>query len=233
MTAPSQNELLRDHINSIFDTADLTKQSERRSSLEKFLKDNPELKQHSATAAHQKQLEKIAKERNLDTALYRGTPRGKAVAYDPTLNPTINANPAAPEQGPLKAQPMQPGLIQHVPLANYSPEAIGAIFDGFYTGLRMAIPEAAPLDADEKKSLGEMWKPTFDKRLGGHENLEIVMAAAGTIGILGAKLLDGIGKRKKAVIKKTPTQASIEKQAKKEHTPPTEKESKFLEDDDA
>ena len=217
--AKSQNEIIYDHISSFFDSKDYTKPAIRRESLEEIMKQNPELKQHSAMSAHQKMLEKISKEKGLDPLLYKGTQKKSTkVKYDPSMNPNITGEPAnipdTTAQKPIVAQG-QPPQGQVLQPMTYDAEAVGAFFDGIYSGLRIPLPEMEPLKKEQVESLGKLWVNQFNKRFQGHENAEVVMAIGATLGIMGGNITRALVKRQERRRKekgedKTPTQRLLE-----------------------
>ena len=206
----SQNELVRDHINSKWDGEyDFSKSQNRRESVDEFLKAHPDLRQSSATSAHQRQLEIIAKERGKNISEFKSTAKGKKPNYDPSMNATVTPNaqqvaPSSLEKSAIGVTAV-PATIQS--LQSYDVDTVGAVFDGLYTGLRLAVPHAKELSPSQKKSLGEVWKEPFNKYLGEHEKFGIVIALSATVGILGANLIEGYKKGKE-----------IDAQKKKTHT---------------
>ena len=217
----SQNELIRSHINKLWDSEiDLTKPENRRSSVDTFLKANPTLKQSSATAAHQKQLESIAKERGKSINDYKNAGKAKKPAYNESMNTQITATaqdvPATSvEKGTVGGGAM-PQAVQNI--QTYSSETVAAVFDGIYSGIRLAVPDADDLTDEQKKSLGDLWREPFNKYLGGNEKFDIVIAAAATIGILSRNLIVGYRRGQDKKLEKakiTPSQNTMQTQQKK------------------
>ena len=218
----SINELITDHIESNFEKFDYTKQSGRRESIDLFLSQH-DVKQTTAVAAHHKQLEKIVKKKGLDPNEYKGGHTKKTAKFDPALNAEIKPDPVnIPNEQPNKGTVVQSANLPVIQQSNYTPEAIGAIFDGLYTGLTFALPEAKPLEASQKTSLGELWKPIFDKHIGGdHEKVDLLLAATASIGVLGGNIIEAMRKRKEKVEKRklTPSEKLYGNQSVKPKEP--------------
>lgn len=202
--AASQNDLIREYQKTLLDKGvDLSVKSTRQEQLEKFLKAHPDLNKKSATAAWSHLLPKTAKAAGVDPDKVKGQSRVKARYDKKTLNAHLDAHPVEEpkdQQGPNwrdgKQQQGQPPPNQQgqPPPGSFTPETVGAFFNGLHSTIRLMIPDAAPLQKSETDSLGGIWVHDFNKRLGGHENATTLLAIVATLGIFAANLHAGIKK---------------------------------------
>jgi len=206
----SQADLLREHISLQLDrNYDYSSASNCSADIKSFCDANSERKysEKNVRPAHSKILNQVLKNRGIDPkSLGKKT---KKLKFNTDLNAKITPSPVAgevdknkkPDEKPKQlydkeGKPLQ--TIQAPPPHNYEhfdAEGVGATFQAFIMMFRVALPEMEGLSDEEKKTLGKMWLPAFQRYL--TENWAYIgVPILGTLGMLLPKLVAARKKHK-------------------------------------
>ncbi len=229
-TKKSLADLLRNHINGkLAENFDYSLASNRKQDILSFIEKNKvelDKKQqniNSIRPSHTRHLEECMKNKGLDPkSLGRSTRKPK---FSGDLNPVITPEPQAgavdttkPTQGaPIQGQA---GVIQTTApdgtvivqpqIQMFDEESVSATLSAIFLMFRFAYPDLELLTEDEKKSLGKVWLPAFNKYM--TENWAIIgVPLFATAGIFLPKLVEA---RKRKQIRNSKGEA----QAKQEET---------------
>lgn len=209
---PTQNDRLREHLESVKDQIDLTTASGRRKSQEIYLKENPDASPSALPAAHHAMLMRKAKEWGKKPTDFKAGTRGQKKLVDPKIRATVKPTPSGvgdghgdpnwrdgndpnrPQDGPRRGT--IPNQTAPPPGTTYTVKGAGAVLNCAYNVLRIPRPYADKLEADDREALGEMWAPIFNRHLQGHAHAEIGIAVLATLGLFSEKIIDSDGENK-------------------------------------
>lgn len=218
----STRDLVYAWINEQIDNGvDFTDKEARIASRKKFLNAHPDQKPPSVEAAWSKVLTRVAKERKIAITQVKQPRRAPKEYNTGELDPQGSPEPVEVDAGSISIKPgaresqdrqgrqeqRQAGgqgqegqrrdPYENWERKTYTARAIGAFFNGLYTGIRAVIPEAEPLTDAEIETLGELWVDHFNIILAERPKLSIVMALGGTLGLLAGKIIEARRKQKK------------------------------------
>ena len=221
MGETSQADLIRVDIEQkIAEDYDFSKTSFKQKAVNDFVENHPKLNTNVSKCkkAYYNILKEFEKSGGLKVASNKKRllkPNPQMISGD--MDATINPVPQQVQQPQLVQTPQVAGMppTQEAPMmVQHDIEGVSASINAFYIVVRMAFaPEADLLSESEKKSLGAIWLPIFNKYLQDEKSI-IAVAVASSLGIIVPKLAKG-----RALMKS--------KEPKKEETK-EEKEEKIL-----
>lgn len=216
MSDISQADLIREDIEKkLKDNYDYSKSSFKQKAVNEFVSSNPELNTtfEKAKKSYYKILKEFEKSEGIQVASNKKKVlKVKSQMIHGDMDSTISPVPQQVAQSQLINQnAMNPNETSTPMLVNHDIEGVSASINAFYLVIKTIFaPEAELLSDEEKKSLGSIWLPIFNKYLQNEKSI-ILVAVASSVGIISPKLMKG-RKLKKA------------KEPKKQEPTPKEKQ---------
>jgi len=197
----SQADLIRQDIERrLAEEFDFSKASNKQIAVKEFVENNPEL--NTTPGKLQKAYYPILKEYAGRKGIKVASRKKQLLKPNPQMiggdmEATINPVPQIENSQPQIAmnQPSIPGEPQQM-MVQHDIEGVKASINAFYLVVKSFFaPQAELLSEEEKKSLGSIWLPIFNKYLQNEKSI-ILVAVASSIGIVAPKLMKGRPKKK-------------------------------------
>jgi len=226
----SQSEIIRDHINAQFEAKyDYSTKYNRSNDVKIIMKKHGKainVSYDKMKSHHAKLLKEIMKKRKLDPRTFGLSKTIPKFNVTSTLQSQITPKPQAATQTipqtPTQTgqQPtQQQGTTQQIPIPEpqfikFDVAGVSATWNALYLGSKSIFaPLATDLSESEKRSLGEMWQPIFNKYL--NEKMEIVVTLVATMGVFAPHIVQGRRLAKKEKVKEKIEEIGKEKKETK------------------
>jgi len=176
----NKSQLSRDFWRRIFDDnkIDLRNADQRNAAVNAFLAD-PQNKKAGWKQADKRffrlSLDKIFRERGIDSHSKGVKPIAQqsqktAGAFKMNIKTDEKKTQGAPQTKPITTQELEQtgqesSATPEQQAAYYTAENVAIVFDTMFNLLHARFPECSKLSFEEKRNLGESWRPIFDKYL--------------------------------------------------------------------
>ena len=192
----SQADLIRQDIETKLAAGyDFSKSSLKQSAVKEFIESHPELETTVAKLqkAYYPILKEYAKKQGVNIAsnkkrLLKPNESMLHGDMDTTISPVPQIVQPQIQQPMMNQESVQP---VHTMTIEHDIAGVSASINAFYLVVKTVFaPQAELLTEEEKKSLGSIWLPIFNKYLQNEKSV-ILVAVASSIGIVAPKLVKG------------------------------------------
>ena len=212
----NKSQLSRDFWRRIFDDnkIDLRNSDERNAAVNSFLQD-PENKKAGWRQADKRffrlSLDKIMRERGISAHSKGIKPipqqsQKTTGGFKMNIKTDEKKSHAPPQEKPITTQELkqtgqESSATPEQQAAYYTAENVAIVFDTMFNLLHARFPECSKLSFEEKRNLGESWRPIFDKYLSDKGGIW-VMPVLATVPVLLVRAAEINAAKKAAEMKK-------------------------------